>query len=413
MAGDRKGPGGSRDVDDLKARLGLKVPRKAPPPAAAPAPIAPPAHEAYSGETTAGGSAGGATFDATVVGSLPARHDEAVPQTQPFTHAAQGHGYAPPGHGYAPPGHGYAPPAAYAQTEPTPRPALAYVAPLYVEEPPPPRKSLWQRMGRPALIALLIAAGGGVVGYLVGKGAAIRAGYAKVKGDAVKIDAVVKEAYSKIEEVASLVDPGYAAARKAGQDPQSVRTVMRQDVDWASLEALEKVEPPKELESIFETDYKRFNRLTVKSLVSFYIDMTRLFQGLHAHAATTKAARAQLDAEAKQGSGPRAFGIISAGLPNLERGEIVLLRGRRSIKQGAEETFVVDVAKRSAPTQPIAIPEANVLLLNAPGLIKTSGSLLEEFNRRNREVAETLRRLLEVRGRLQGSMEQIIAQIKG
>src|SRR6185369_1196956 len=112
--------------------------------------------------------------------------------------------------------------------------------------------------------------------------------------------------------------------------------------------------------------------------------------------------------------GPRAFGVITAAVPNgAARGEVVLLRGRRTVKQGTEDAIVVDVARRNAPTVVFSVPDASIVLLSAPGLIKTSGSLLEEYNRRNRELAEIVRRLLEVRPRVQSSIEQIIAQIKG
>ena len=64
------------------------------------------------------------------------------------------------------------------------------------------------------------------------------------------------------------------------------------------------------------------------------------------------------------------------------------------------------------PAQLIAVPEASIILLSAPGLLKTSGSLLEEYNRRSRDLADIVRRLLEVRPRVSSSIEQIISQIK-
>jgi hypothetical protein len=119
-----------------------------------------------------------------------------------------------------------------------------------------------------------------------------------------------------------------------------------------------------------------------------------------------------LDAEAKAGATPNLYAVMAQTLPGgLERGEVVVLRGRRMVKKGTEEVPVYNVVRRSDPGALIAVPGSAVIVLSAPGLFKEAGALLEEYNRRLKDLAEVVRRMLEVRRNLSLSLEKI-AEIK-
>jgi hypothetical protein len=403
--GDPKEPGRapSRDVEDLKARLGLKVPRRAPAvtpvPPAAPAPPRAPAPPAAPGAAptdrsppAAPGAAPADRSPPAPPGAAPAdRSPPATPGAAPATLAAPARAPALP-RAYDP--------STYAAAEPYP-----------VEEMPA-RKSLWERWGKRAVYGLIPAIMGMIVGYVFAKGATRGAMLSKVKADASKILGIVNNAYGQVEEIASIIDPAYGKARRerAAELP-TVRWYQRREVGWPSIEALGKIESLKDVEQIFDTDYKRFNRLTVKLLVAFFIDYSRLQQAVQDHVERTKAARMLLDAEAKAGATPRLYGVMGQSLPGLERGEVVVLRGRRLVKKGGQEVPVYDVVRRTDPGTPIAVPGNAVVILNAPGLFKESGVLLEEYNRRLKDITEIVRRMLDVRRNLTLSIEKV-AEIK-
>ena len=79
------------------------------------------------------------------------------------------------------------------------------------------------------------------------------------------------------------------------------------------------------------------------------------------------------------------------------------------VKKDKEEVVVFDVAKPAAPAQPIAVPETALIILNAPGLLKTGSSLLEEYNRRMRELAFIVQRLLDTRDSVMALVDKVAA----
>lgn len=377
--GDRKGPGrgGAKDVDDLKARLGLKV-RREPPPAAAPPPAPEPTvveREPFAADPT------------TVSPAAPE-----ITQRLPRSALPVEETYAPNARVSAPP------------------PARTPAPPLWVEEAPPPPKSLWQRWGRTMAVGLAVALAGGLVGFVFGKGASRGSQLARVKKDAEKIGGAVKSAFTQVEAVAAALSPSYASAKQKGGTAK-VEAILRTAVDWTNLDAIAKFELPKELETVFDTDFfKLLGGSRIRLFSGFLVDFQRLAQSVRDHVERTKASRAQLDADAQAGQGGRrAYAVIVTALPGLDRGEIVLLRARRVVKSGEEETVVFDVAKPAAPAQPIAVPATSLIVLNAPGLLKTGSALLEEYNRRMRELAFIVQRLLDTRDAVLNLVEKVAA----
>jgi hypothetical protein len=275
-----------------------------------------------------------------------------------------------------------------------------------VEERPRP-KSAWQRWGKTAVFALIPAVLGTIVGYVFAKGSTRGNLLAKVRDDARKIVELVKGAYVQVEEIGAAIDPAFAAARRGRQELPPLRPPLRRQVDWNAEKALAAIQAPKELEQIFETDYKRFNRLTVRLLNSFFVDFTRLAQLVRDHVERTKSVKLALEAEVQAGQSPRAYGVIVQSLPSMDRGEVVVLRGRRMVKKGQEEVPVFDVARRRDPGTPIAVPGSALVILDAPGLFKDSGALLEEYNRRLREIGDVVRRLLDIQRSLVSAVERI------
>jgi hypothetical protein len=354
--GNPKEPGkGPRDVEDLKARLGLKVARRVP--SVAPAP--PPAPE-----------------------PKPKAEDAAVVSPPP----------APPPKPKVPP-----------------RPERA--APIIIEEAPPPPKTPWEKYGKPTIYALIPAIAGMILGYVFSRGSARGANLALAKSDAGKIMVLLKEAFDRVEDVAGIVDPIYGKARKEQKELPQLQAMLRRHVDWEGLDALGKVEGPKDFEQIFETDYKRFTKDTVRRLTSFFVDFTRLLQTVRLHIERTRAAQLLLNNEARAGVGPRPYAVISQALPDVPAGEIVLIRGQRFVKKGKDEVPVFDIARRNDPGRPIAVPGASVVPINSGGLFKDSGSLLEEYNRRMHDLVDILRRLLDLKPGLGIAIEKI-AQMK-
>src|SRR5262245_42383768 len=125
------------------------------------------------------------------------------------------------------------------------------------------------------------------------------------------------------------------------------------------------------------------------------------------HVERSKAAQLALNGETKAGLSPRPYGVITQMLPEIPAGEIVLMRGQRTVKKGKDDVAVFDVLRRSDPTRPIAVPGNGVVLINSVGLFKDSGALLEEYNRRVRSMVDIIRRLLEVRPGLTISIEKV------
>jgi hypothetical protein len=359
-----KEPGRSppRDVEDFKARLGLKVPRRAP--VVAPPPPAPPAPSGVPDQPVAPVPSAG----------------QAAPPPAPRPRAP----------------------------EPPPPPvARPVVAPeLFIEEPTP-RVPAWKRLLRPAAYGLIAALLGAVVGYVFGKGAQRGAMLAKVRSDAVQILEVVRHSYDQVEQVGGILDPEFAKARAQRKDLPPVRSFLRRAVDWAALDTLGRIEAPRDLEKIFETDYQRFTRHTVKLLTGFFVDFSRLTRLVADHVERTRSARALLEGESKAGATPRVHGVIISNLPSLEIGEVVVVRGQRTVRKGKEDVDVFDVARRNDPGTPIAVPGNSLVILRAQGLFKEAGSLLEEYNRRLVEIADVVRRLLEIRRSLVSALEKI------
>jgi hypothetical protein len=377
--GKEPGRGGSRDVDDLKARLGLKTPRKAP--AVAPPPPSPPPTPSPI-----------ESIEPTIVSGQP-EITQPLPREVVLARAEAQRAETT---------------ARIPAVEAPARPSYA-VPPPWIEEAPPPPKTTWQRWGRSATIALVIALMGAALGYVFGKGSSRSDLLARVKTDAGRIAETLQGAFARVEEVAMHLDPMFAAAKKQGKDLPPVRGVLRANVDWAGLEAMSKFEVPKEIESIFDTGFfKMLGGARGKMFAAFLVDFQRLAQSVRDHVQRTNAGRAQLEAELKSGAAaPRAYAVVSQPLPSLERGEVVMLRGRRTVKSGKEEVVVFDVARPSAPSQPIAVPEEKVVILNAPGLIKAGSALLEEYNRRMRELALVAQRLLEGRVSVLALVEKV------
>jgi hypothetical protein len=281
---------------------------------------------------------------------------------------------------------------------------------LLIEEPAP-KPPTWKRLAKTAAYGLIPALLGVIVGYVFGKGTQRGAMLVKVRGDAVQILEAVKQSYDQVEHLGGVLDPDFAKARAERKELPPVRSFLRRNVDWAVLDTLSKIEAPKDLEKIFETDYQRFTRSTVKLLTGFFVDYSRLTRLVADHVQRTRSARASLEAEGKAGATPRVYGVMVGNLPSLEAGEVVVVRGQRTVRKGKEDVDVFDVARRSDPSTPMAVPGTAVVILRAPGLFKEAGSLLEEYNRRLVEIGDVVRRLLEIRRSLTSAVEKI-AEIK-
>jgi hypothetical protein len=304
---------GSKDITDLKARLGLKkqaaggpgVPAPGPGPAAPFAPAGIPGPPGVAAQKPVGPGA--------MQGGVPAPAGVVPPM-----------GAIPPPPGFAAP-----PEAASAQPDPRRDPYAAQQAAMAASLaafytagnalPGDASNVEGAKKGPPVAIIAGVAVAAvvaGGLGYFVGSIKVARDQYAEATEQAGQIKKEVQDIKKQVAEAVSTFKEV-----KPGEPPSA-----------ATLDKLEKLDlkEPDATQKLFHTNYATFEPRLVRSMFEYYQSVTKLFQQINEHAAKTKNDKEDLDkcfGAAKQPPKAGAIGVVFDYSQKLPYAQVVALGG--------------------------------------------------------------------------------------
>ncbi len=282
-------PVGTKDISDLKARLGLVKPAPATTPAAGmsaapPPPLGAQAAAAHRPARTAADEAAMSAYPET---PPPA----AAPMRQPPVASARA-------------------PVAAPQHDPfaAMRPRDGRGFDLGPVQDGGPVENVRSR-GGPILVLGMLALGavGGLVGWGFGVAAVGRANYNSANVAAKKIKGELDEMHKTLTQVGQAAAMSQQRMNGAHLDTLSYDPKLIDDLEQIKLD------PRPDTSKIFRTDYYRLEELTVDRLMNYYYDTIALYGEVERHIKRTKADKPSLEAQVAKTADEKAgknYGVI-------------------------------------------------------------------------------------------------------
>lgn len=379
-----KKPGATRDIADLKARLGLAK-NPAGPPGAAPMP-------------------GGAPMAGAPMGGHPGFPGAAQPMPGAPVPGAPPRGPAP---GPA------APPMAAPSAAPSPahdpfaamRPPAGKSFDLRPIDDGMPAESVRSRGGKAGLvIGLILLVVGGGVGYGFGAAAVGRRAYNAANAAAKKVKSEVDEMQKTVTQIATAVTMSQQRLQAEKKDPFSYDAKLIEDLEKVKLD------PRPDTTRIFRTDYFRLEDLAVDRLMNYYYDTIALYAEVERHIKRSVADKESLGAFAARSAekGQANYGVVFDSRGKLAIGSLVEM-GQPVCKSGGHECpadqierFQIRAAPGSTwsdrkigpkPAGDIVVPLDRTPLLEAVMSGSPDQARMENYRQRYRTISALLMRL--------------------
>lgn len=276
-----KKPGATRDIADLKARLGLQK--------AVPAPMGSP--QAPIPATPFGGAA-------------PAQRAPMPPAMADAGNRGAAHAPMPMA---PPPGHD-----PFASM----RPPAGRSFDLRAIDDGAPVENVRARGGKSGIIiGIIVLLIGGAVGYGFGAAAVGRRAYNTANAAARKLKTELEDMQKTVTQIGTAVAMSQQRLAAAKQDPVAYDAQLIEDLEKVKLD------PRPDTSRVFKVDYYRLEDLAVDRLMNYYYDSIALYNEVERHIKRTRADKEALEAHSTRQA---QKGNINYGLVFDSRGKLVI-----------------------------------------------------------------------------------------